>query len=102
MVEDNEISRGSTCIHIFFLRWAALIQICDKWLENMDDGKLTGVVFLDIWKAFDSINHKILLKKIVTSRSLLNYVAAFGSISSQQRIQNQLYFQLFISLYLNC
>ena len=38
----------------------------------------------------------------VTSRSLLNYVAAFGSICSQQRIQNQLYFQLFILLYLNC
>lgn len=26
----------------------ALIQICDEWLENMDNGKLNGVVFLDI------------------------------------------------------
>ena len=23
-----------------------LIQICDNWFENMDNGKLTGVVFL--------------------------------------------------------
>ena len=30
----------------------------------MDDGKLTGVIFLNIRKAFDSINHKILLKKM--------------------------------------
>ena len=30
----------------------------------MDNGKLTGVVFLDIRKAFDSIDHKILLKKL--------------------------------------
>ena len=43
---------------------AALIQIYDEWLENMDDGKLTGVVFLDIRNVFDSINHKILLKKM--------------------------------------
>ena len=33
----------------------ALIQMCDKWLENMDNGKL------NIKKALDSINHDILL-----------------------------------------
>ena len=42
----------------------ALIQMCDEWLENMDNRKLTGVVFLDIKKAFDSINHGILLNKM--------------------------------------
>ena len=26
----------------------ALIQMCDQWLENVYDGKLNGVVFLDI------------------------------------------------------
>ena len=41
-----------------------LIQMCDKWLENMDNGKLNGVIFLDIKKAFDSINHGILLNKM--------------------------------------
>lgn len=42
----------------------SLIQMCDEWLENMDNGRLNGVVFLDIRKAFDSINHNILLKKM--------------------------------------
>ena len=42
----------------------ALIQMCDEWLENMDNGKLNGVIFLDIKKAFDSINHGILLNKM--------------------------------------
>ena len=36
--------------------------MCDEWLENMDNGKLNGVVFK---KAFDSINHRILLNKMI-------------------------------------
>ena len=40
------------------------VQMCDAWYENMDNGKLNGVVFIDIRKAFDSINHNILLRKM--------------------------------------
>ena len=36
--------------------------MCDNWFENMDNGNLTGVVFLDIRKAFDFIDHSILLE----------------------------------------
>ena len=38
--------------------------MCDTFYENMGNGKLNGVVFLDIRKAFDSIDHPILMQKM--------------------------------------
>ena len=41
-----------------------LSYFTDFLLKQMDQGKLTGVVFLDFRKAFDSVNHEILLQKL--------------------------------------
>ena len=65
-----------------------LIQMYDEWLENMDNGKLNDVIFLDIKKAFDSINHDILLNKMKKRFSIssmeLNWFESYLSNREQQ------------------
>ena len=42
----------------------AIIELTDKISKAIDDGKYTIGIFLDLSKAFDTVNHDILLKKL--------------------------------------
>ena len=42
----------------------ALITLVDKIKKSLDNGDIVIGVFLDLKKAFDTVNHKILLKKL--------------------------------------
>ena len=43
---------------------SALVRMCDTWLSAINKSQLTGAVFLDLRKAFDLVNHDILLQKL--------------------------------------
>ena len=46
----------------------ALATLLDELLTNMDKGELTITVFLDFKKAFNTINHKMLMYKVERAR----------------------------------
>ena len=42
----------------------ALANVYESFINNLENNKITCSIFLDISKAFDSINHNILLNKL--------------------------------------
>ena len=64
----------------------------DQWLENMDNGTLKGVIFLDIKKAFDSVNHDILITKMIKNFGIIgmepNWFRSYLTNREQQCIIN--------------
>ena len=63
----------------WFSTETSLIHTTDAFLKGIDDKKLTACVLLDMSKAFDSLGHQILLRKIQSvgaSTSALNGLTA--------------------------
>ena len=44
----------------------ASIYFCDSIREQVNNGKLTGAVYVDLSKAFDTFGHSVLLQKLLT------------------------------------
>ena len=47
------------------------LEATNNWSVNIDNGPLSGVVYIDLKKAFDTIDHAIILRKL-TNYGLAN------------------------------
>ena len=66
---------------------SALTNFADEVLLNMERGKLCGAVFLDLTKAFDTVDHGILLSKLSAiglSGNSLNWFQSYITKRSQR------------------
>ena len=61
----------------------ALMASTNDWYLNMDKGKYTGLIFIDLKKAFYTVDHEILLRKLkmygVTGLEHDRFTSYFGN-----------------------
>ncbi len=63
---------------------SSLLNITEKWLDAIDRGEYIGIVALDLKKAFDTVNHSILLKKLVCYNLSPSVIKWFESYLSER------------------
>ena len=58
---------------------SALLNITEEWLNSIDKGEYIGVIMLDLQKAFDTVNHAILIQKLCNYGLNVNVINWFES-----------------------
>ena len=62
-----------------------LVTMLEKWKKAVDKGEHVSAVFMDLSRAFDTINHDFLLAKLKAYGFSLNAVELMGSYLNKQK-----------------
>ena len=64
-LDDNKLLLGcQSGFRSLHSTLTALLEATNAWSVNIDNGLLNGVVFIELTKAFDTIDHEIILRKM--------------------------------------
>ena len=64
MEQNKYLSQYQSRFRKFHSTITAMLKNSNDWLLNMDKGLYNGVVYFDSKKAFDTVDHDILLSKL--------------------------------------
>ena len=64
LLDNNILSNCQSGFRPKFSTQTALLNVTENWLSAIDNGDLVGVVMIDLKKAFDTVDHAILIQKL--------------------------------------
>ena len=91
--KNNLLSKYQSGFRPLHSTVTALLDATTEWFVNMDQGNITNVIFLDLSKAFDTVDHLTLLSKLSLygfTRETLDWFKSYLTDRQQQTSVNGL------------
>ena len=91
LTEYGILTQSQSGFRKFHSTVTALLEATDSWALNIDSGLVNAVLFLDLKKAFDTVDHQILLSKLRIyglNRNAVDWFASYLNNRSQKCIVN--------------